>query len=149
MRAFAALFREDAVFVNEDGHRWVTRPQIELELSARHESLFRASCSSAVETEMSFLAPTVAALQVRWELVRLISPNGSSLPHRSGSCYSFSQLMLVFGGSPWAKILPAALSVVEGTLCPVATDGGALLEPEHRWLRVDVLASGQTPSGVP
>lgn len=97
MRAFAELFSESAVFVNEEGHRWATRHQIERELSTRHESLFRASRLSAVETQVTVLAPTVAAVQVRWELVRIISQNGSSLPHRAG----FLLLILALEADVW------------------------------------------------
>jgi uncharacterized protein (TIGR02246 family) len=85
IRSLAALFGEDATCVNTEGQWWSSRVQLESELVRRHQSLFRASRLTAVESKATLLSATVAALQIRWELVRLVAPNGSSLPHRAGT----------------------------------------------------------------
>jgi uncharacterized protein (TIGR02246 family) len=97
MKSFARLFKENAQFVDAYGQRWTGRERIEAELDASHWSVFRVSRLTANATRVTFLTASVAALTIDWELVRLVSPNGSSLPHRRG----ILQLILVREAERW------------------------------------------------
>ncbi len=84
MAAFAALFREDADFVNVYGSWWVGRARIEAEHAAVHATVFRASRLEALGMTVKSLRPDVATLHVRWTLSGIARPDGQALPDREG-----------------------------------------------------------------
>jgi len=84
MKAFAALYADDAEFVNVYGMWWTGRERIQAEHQATHATVFRESHLSAREMRVKFLRPDVASLHMRWDLSGLALPNGQPLPDRKG-----------------------------------------------------------------
>jgi uncharacterized protein (TIGR02246 family) len=84
MKAFAALFRDDAEFVNVYGMWWTGRERIHAEHEAAHATVFRRSRLSATETRVKFVRPDVASLHMLWHLTGLFLPSGQALPDRKG-----------------------------------------------------------------
>lgn len=84
MKAFAALFAEDADFVNVIGLRWRGRAEIQKEHEALHATRMKSSHLAAVETSVRFLRPDVAVVHVRWELTGDTGLEGTPLPPRKG-----------------------------------------------------------------
>ena len=84
MKGFAALFREDAEFVNVYGMWWTGRERIQAEHEATHATVFSRSRLSAAEMRVKFLRPDVASLHMLWHLTGLVLPNGQALPDRKG-----------------------------------------------------------------
>lgn len=89
MRSFAALFREDAEFVNVYGMWWTGRWRIRAEHEATHATIFRRSHLSATEMRVKLLRPDVASLHMLWHLTGLALPNGQALPDRTGVLVCF------------------------------------------------------------
>lgn len=89
MKAFAALFREDAEFVNVYGMWWTGRERIQAEHEATHATIFRRSQLSATEMRVKLLRPDVASLHMLWHLTGLVLPNGQALPDRTGVLVCF------------------------------------------------------------
>jgi len=84
MRAFAALFREDAEFVNVYGMWWTGRERIQAEHEATHATVFRQSQLSATEMRVKLLRSDVASVHTLWHLTGLALPNGQPLQDRKG-----------------------------------------------------------------
>ena len=97
MKAFAVLFKEDAVFVNVYGMWWTGRKRIHAEHAATHATVFRQSRLTARQTLVKFLHPDVASLHVFWELTGLTLPDGRTLPDRKGVLV----FMLVKDSNDW------------------------------------------------
>lgn len=89
MEAFAALFREDAEFVNVYGMWWTGRARIRAEHEATHASIFRRSQLSATEMRVKLLRRDVASLHMLWHLTGLALPTGQALPDRTGVLVCF------------------------------------------------------------
>ena len=89
MRGFAALFREDAEFVNVYGMWWTGRERIQAEHEATHATIFRRSHLSATEMRVKLLRRDVASLHTLWHLTGLFLPNGQTLPDRKGVLVCF------------------------------------------------------------
>jgi uncharacterized protein (TIGR02246 family) len=64
MKAFAALFTEDADFVNVAGSWWKGRAEIEEKHSAAHATIFRESTLSIDDLQIRFLTPEIAVAHV-------------------------------------------------------------------------------------
>lgn len=84
MKAFAALFNEEADFVNVYGEWWTGRARIETEHAAVHSSVFRDSHLSAQDVRIKSLSDDVASLHIRWTLTGVAAPSGTALPDRRG-----------------------------------------------------------------
>jgi uncharacterized protein (TIGR02246 family) len=84
MAAFAALYAEDADFVNVLGVWLQGRAAIREHHAAIHASRMKTSRLTALETEVRFLRPDVALVHVHWELTGQIGPDGAALPTRQG-----------------------------------------------------------------
>jgi uncharacterized protein (TIGR02246 family) len=89
MKAFAALFREDAEFVNVYGMWWTGRERIQAEHEATHATIFRRSQLSATEMRVKLLRPDVASLHMLWHMTGLFLPNEQALPDRKGVLVCF------------------------------------------------------------
>jgi uncharacterized protein (TIGR02246 family) len=84
MGAFAALYSDDADFVNVYGMHWKGRDVIGESHRALHETIFKASRLSATRTEMRFLRDDVVVLHMFWDLTGLQRPDGTPVPDRRG-----------------------------------------------------------------
>ncbi len=84
MKAFAALFADDADFVNVIGLWWRGRAEIQREHEALHATRMKHSHLAADETAIRFLCPDVAVVHVRWELTGDTGLEGKPLPPRKG-----------------------------------------------------------------
>jgi len=68
MKGFAALFAENADFVNVIGMHWHGRQEIEEKHAQTHRTIFRNSVLQIVEVTVRFLTPTIALAHARTEL---------------------------------------------------------------------------------
>src|SRR5688572_20242345 len=68
MRALAALFAEDASFVNVVGLWWKSRGEIEAAHAHAHATIFRDSRLDGGVASVGHLRPGVAAVHVAWQL---------------------------------------------------------------------------------
>jgi len=68
MTAFAALFAENADFVNVIGMHWHGRKEIETKHAQTHRTIFRNSVLQIVEVTVRFLNPNIALAHARTEL---------------------------------------------------------------------------------
>lgn len=69
MRAFAAVFTEDADFVNVVGMHWHGRHEIEAKHTATHRTIFRNSTLQILDQSVRFLSPSIALAHV-WTQVK-------------------------------------------------------------------------------
>lgn len=85
MAAFAALYADDADFVNVYGLWWTGRQQIEDEHVATHVSIFRASTLTATQPHsVRVIAPGVALCRTHWTLTGIQTRAGGPAPDRRG-----------------------------------------------------------------
>jgi uncharacterized protein (TIGR02246 family) len=84
MNAFAALFADDADFVNVVGVRMRGRAEIQKHHEAIHATRMKTSHLKTLEMDVRSLRPDVAIVHVRWELTDQIAPDGTPLPTRQG-----------------------------------------------------------------
>ena len=82
MEAFAALFTEDADFVNVRGTRWIGRSAIRAGHAAAHATIFKNSQLRILELSVRFLKPDVAVARWACELSGQTTPAGESVPAR-------------------------------------------------------------------
>jgi uncharacterized protein (TIGR02246 family) len=82
--AFAAVFAEDADFVNVFGMPAKGRKAIEEFHAPIFATMFRDSRLSLVETRVRFLGGNVAAVDARWEMTGARDPHGNPWPKRRG-----------------------------------------------------------------
>ena len=82
--AFAALYAENADFVNVLGVWLRGRAAIQEHHATIHAARMKTSRLTALETEVRFLRPDVAVVHVHWELTGQIGPDGAALPTRQG-----------------------------------------------------------------
>ncbi|MDX8491714.1 SgcJ/EcaC family oxidoreductase [Mesorhizobium sp. VK22B] len=84
MDDFAALFSEDANFVNVVGVWWKNRTEIEGAHRATHQTMFRDSRLEGVVSSAVELAPGLASLHYKWTLTGASAPDGSPAGTREG-----------------------------------------------------------------
>jgi uncharacterized protein (TIGR02246 family) len=84
MDDFAALFADDANFVNVVGMWWKNRAEIEGAHRATHESMFRDSQLDGDVSSVVELAPGLNAVHYTWTLTGASAPDGSSAGVRKG-----------------------------------------------------------------
>jgi uncharacterized protein (TIGR02246 family) len=82
MEAFAAVFTEDADFVNVRGTRWIGRSAIREGHAAAHATIFKNSQLRILELSVRFLKPDVAVARWACELTGQTTPAGESVPAR-------------------------------------------------------------------
>lgn len=117
MAAFAALFAEDANFVNVVGTWWTSRKEIEAAHAVTHATIFRQS-RLAGEAAVTPLARGLVAMHVKWELTGLVMPNGAGGGRREGI------LLLILEerrGRFWIRIAQNT-DIVPGAAAPPATN---------------------------
>jgi len=83
-RAFAAVFAEDADFVNVFGMPAKGRKAIEEFHAPIFATMFRESRLSLVEKRVRFLRDDVAAVDACWEMTGARDPQGNPWPRRRG-----------------------------------------------------------------
>jgi uncharacterized protein (TIGR02246 family) len=84
MKAFVALFAEDADFVNVIGLWWRGRDEIQKAHEAIHATRMKNSHLAAGETAVRFLRPDVAVVHMKWELTGDTGIEGKPLAPRKG-----------------------------------------------------------------
>ncbi|TIW17221.1 MAG: SgcJ/EcaC family oxidoreductase, partial [Mesorhizobium sp.] len=84
MDDFAALFSEDANFVNVVGMWWKDRAEIEAAHRATHKTMFRDSRLEGVAASVVELSPSLASVHYRWTLTGASAPDGSPAGTREG-----------------------------------------------------------------
>lgn len=97
MKAFAALFTEDADFVNVIGLWWHGRSEIQKQHEVLHATRMRDSRLVATETAVHLLREDVAVIHIRWQLSGDTGLDGVTLPMRQG----VMSLVTVRKGSEW------------------------------------------------
>ncbi|TRC72165.1 SgcJ/EcaC family oxidoreductase [Mesorhizobium sp. WSM4307] len=84
MDDFAALFSEEANFVNVVGMWWKNRAEIEGAHRATHETMFRDSRLEGFVSSVVGLAPGLASVHYAWTLTGAFAPDGSPAGTRKG-----------------------------------------------------------------
>ena len=84
MHAFAALFADDAEFVNAIGLHWHGRAQIEVAQANNHATIFKESHLDNVRVRQRFLTPDVAVVHATWDLVGQRRRDGQAVAPRAG-----------------------------------------------------------------
>lgn len=113
--SLAALFAEDADFVNVVGLWWRSRVEIEAAHAATHETIFKQSHLEGEIAEITRLGPAgVAALHVTWTLTGLSSPDGTPAEPRQGILL----LVLTEASGGWRIRIAQNTDIVPGALAP-------------------------------
>jgi uncharacterized protein (TIGR02246 family) len=97
MAAAAALFCEDADFVNVSGSHWHGRSQIESEHSSLHRSFLKGSVIAPLDVGVQIIGADAALVHVHWSHQRR-DPDGAAQPALQRM---FSCLVLRDGQNRW------------------------------------------------
>lgn len=85
MAAFAALYADDADFVNVYGRWWQGRSEIEQAHVDTHQSLFRDSVLALAQPHsLRLVAPDLALCRTHWTLTDIRTRSGAPAPDRRG-----------------------------------------------------------------
>ena len=84
MKAFADLFAADAEFVNVVGLWWKGRDEIKKAHEFTHATMFKDSQLTISDVSVRFPAESIAIARCRWVLEGHVSPEGETLPARTG-----------------------------------------------------------------
>jgi uncharacterized protein (TIGR02246 family) len=98
MKAYSALFTEDADFVNVVGMHLRGRPQIEAVHIDLHRTIFRNSNLRAVSTTVRSVSDEVAVAHIAWEMTGAEGMPGWNVPELRKGMMS---LVLVRTGDRW------------------------------------------------
>jgi len=114
MTALAALFAEDADFVNVVGLWWRSRTEIEVAHAATHATIFKDSRLEGDIAEVISLGLGTAALHVTWTLTGQSTPDGTPAEPRRGI------LLLILTDTPdgWRIRIAQNTDIVPGALAP-------------------------------
>lgn len=82
--AFAMTFTEDADFTNVAGVHAQGRANVESFHAPRFADIFKESHQTAQIRSIRFLTPSLAAVDVDWEMTGAKKPDGSPIPLRKG-----------------------------------------------------------------
>jgi uncharacterized protein (TIGR02246 family) len=82
--AFAETFAEDADFTNIVGAGAQGRPAIEQFHATRFETMFKQSHLVATDVHTRYITPSIASVDVHWEMTGAMMPDGKPIPLRSG-----------------------------------------------------------------
>ncbi len=125
--ALAALFAEDADFVNVVGLWWHNRADIERAHDYGLSTFFRESTLKAGRIAVKYAGEGVAVVHVRWRLSGQLDQNGASLDDR--------QTVMVFvvekRDGVWVAIAAQNTDVVPGAKTMQA-QGGTLRAADYR-----------------
>ena len=102
MKALAALFTEDADFVNVAGMWWKGRAMIQTMHERTHATRFKDTALVETNTTVRTVSPDVAVLHVRWELSGELDQDGKRAMTRHG----IMQIVAVKQADGW-RILAA------------------------------------------
>jgi uncharacterized protein (TIGR02246 family) len=83
MKALAALFADDADFVNVGARHWKGRTEIEAQHAARLQQ-FAESTWATKEVTVQFLSPDISLVHVSWDLEGDKDPDGTPREPRGG-----------------------------------------------------------------
>ncbi len=81
---FASAFAADSDFTNVRGVGASGRENIEKFHAQAFQKMFMQSHQTAEVKRIRFLKPDVAVVDVRWEMTGALSPEGASIPLRTG-----------------------------------------------------------------
>jgi uncharacterized protein (TIGR02246 family) len=114
MQALAALFTEDAHFVNVVGMWWKSRAEIEAAHAATHASIFKNSHLDARVAAKTPLGSGMTALHVTWRLTGQTQPDGTPSGPRRGI------LLLIASEAPdgWRIRVAQNTDIMPGILAP-------------------------------
>jgi uncharacterized protein (TIGR02246 family) len=84
MKAGAALFAEEADFINVNGTLWHGRAAIEQSHNEMHAGIFKTSTFKTISVDVRFLAPEIARTHVKWEISGDTNRDGTARPPRQG-----------------------------------------------------------------
>jgi uncharacterized protein (TIGR02246 family) len=82
--AFAETFAEDADFTNVHGIGAHGRSSVEQFHAPIFETLFKDSHLTATEVRTKLITPTIASVDVRWEMTGAADWDGTPIPRRIG-----------------------------------------------------------------
>jgi uncharacterized protein (TIGR02246 family) len=82
--AFAAIFSEDADFTNVIGMSAHGRKAIEEFHAPIFATRFKDTHLTATDTKIRMLSPTIASVDVHWEMTGALDSDGSPIPIRKG-----------------------------------------------------------------
>ena len=116
MDDFAALFSEDANFVNVVGMWWKDRAEIEAAHRATHKTMFRDSRLEGAAASVIELSPGLASVHYRWTLTGASAPDGSPAGTREGILL----LVLKKEQPGWRIKVAQNTDVVPGAIAPPA-----------------------------
>lgn len=85
MDAFAAMFSEDAVFVNIFGMWSNGRKDIRDSHAGIHQSVFKQSRIASVHVQPRFVSPDIAVVRWVWTLTGVLTPEGQPAPDMQGT----------------------------------------------------------------
>jgi uncharacterized protein (TIGR02246 family) len=112
MDSFAALFAEDAEFVNVVGLWWKGRAQIKEAHEVTHSSMFRESRLTLLSTDVRFPLRELAIARSRWTLEGHTDPAGDPLPMRTGILVN----LLLSTGTGWSIVDSQNTDIIEDVL---------------------------------
>lgn len=112
MDAFAALFAQDAQFVNVVGLWWKGAAEIKAAHEATHKTMFKDSRLDILQTETRQADHNVALTRAHWRLSGHIGPAGETLPPRTGLLLA----VLHRHDDKWLIIDAQNTDIVEGVL---------------------------------
>jgi uncharacterized protein (TIGR02246 family) len=84
IRTLAALFADDAQFVNVLGMWWKGRDEIQRRLGANHETIFKESHLNPTGQDVYYLRPDVAIVHSTWMLTGQVDRDGEGVADREG-----------------------------------------------------------------
>lgn len=119
MQALAALFAEDANFVNVVGMWWKSRAEIHAAHEATHATIFRNSRLEGEIGAITDLGSGVVALHLTWQLSGMSDPQGNQAPPRRGILLFILQ---EFPDSGWRIKVAQNTDIIEGAMVPQQPD---------------------------
>ncbi|MBZ9697360.1 SgcJ/EcaC family oxidoreductase [Mesorhizobium sp. CO1-1-9] len=119
MNDFAALFADDANFVNVVGMWWKNRTEIERAHRATHETMFRDSRLKGVVSSVVELSSGIASVHYSWILTGASAPDGSSAGKREGILL----LVLKEEQSGWRIKVAQNTDIVPAAIAPSSNAG--------------------------
>ncbi|WP_245513412.1 MULTISPECIES: SgcJ/EcaC family oxidoreductase [unclassified Mesorhizobium] len=114
MGDLAALFSEDANFVNVVGVWWKSRSEIEGAHRATHETMFRESRLDGDVSSVVELAPDLRSVHYTWTLTGASAPDGSPAGTRQGILL----LIVKKEQSGWQIKVAQNTDIVPGMIAP-------------------------------
>lgn len=119
MEALAALFTEDADFVNVVGTWWKGREEIKAAHTATHDTIFKNSYLEGEIAATKDLGSGVAALYLTWQLSGMSDPDGKLAPPRLGILLFILKQVPDIG---WRINVAQNTDIVEGAMVPQRPD---------------------------